>query len=241
MDAYNKAARGSNSHGDAPAQWNRIVDAYPPILAEQRKLLTRWSGHQRSSSNGRRTACSGGGNPCPICGRTKDGDCRWGDDWIACHSGAAADTLKPGQTIEADGQTWYLSRTGGGHSGMAHVYRPHRPGQPQNSRRRAKPDVDLIAQVRACRRFYAALRPRVHAALRLPLWEVCTPVEMRLVIDTYTSIQQLIHRLQQARRSDPTLARLLPTARHWLKAMGYQLADLQRFQRQQLGMQEGWR
>jgi len=64
---------------------------------------------------------------------------------------------------------------------------------------------------------------------------------MRLVIDTYTSIQQLIHRLQQARRSDPTLARLLPTARHWLKAMGYQLADLQRFQRQQLGMQEGWR
>jgi hypothetical protein len=179
-------------------------------------------------------------NPCPICSRTKDGDCRWGDDWIACHSGAAANDLRPGQTIEAQGQTWYLSRINGGHSGSAHIYRPHRPGQPQRQHR-SKRNTDTLALVATCRRFYALLRPRVHAGLRLPLWEHCSPTELALIPDTYLSIQQLIHRLQQARRNDSTLARLLPIARRWLKAMGYQLVDLQRFQRQQLGMVEGWR
>ena len=178
--------------------------------------------------------------PCPICSRTKDGDCRWRAEWIACHTGAAANDLWPGQTIEALGQTWYLSRTNGGHSGTAHIYRPHRPGQRQHQHR-SKRNTDTLAMLATCRRFYALLRPRVHAALRLPLWEHCSPVELRLVADTYTGIQQLIHRLQQARRSDPTLIPLLPIARHWLKALGYQLADLQRFQRQQLGMEEGWR
>lgn len=195
----------------------------------------------RPSSTPRRLTCSGRGNPCPICGRTKDGDCRWGDDWIACHTGAAANNLQRGQTIEANGCTWYLSRTGGGHSGMAHVYRHHRPGQRQKARHRAQADLDLLAKVRACRRFYAELRPRVHAALRLPPWECCTPLELRLVADTFDAVQQLIHHLQQARRMDQTLARLLPIARHWLQALGYQLADLQQFQRHQLGMQEGWR
>lgn len=239
MNAYNKAARGTSSHGDAPAQRNRVCDAYEPILAADQTLPNKSSG--LCSGPARRYASSSKQNPCPICGRSKDGDCRWGDDWIACHSGAAANNLKPGQTIEAEGQTWYLSRTGGGHSGMAHIYRPHRPGQPQRSRRRKKPDLDLHAQVRACRRFYAALRPRVHAALRLPLWECCTPVELRLVAVTFDAVQQLIQHLQQARRTDPNLARLVPVTRHWLKALGYQLADLQQFQRHQLGMQESWR
>jgi hypothetical protein len=197
-------------------------------MAAATTLTARWQSSSRR-------------HPCPICNRTKDGDCRWGDDWIACHTGAAANDLKPGQTIEADGCTWYLSRTGGGHSGMAHVYRPHRPGQHPKAHRRAQADPNLIAQVHACRRFYAALRPRVHAVLRLPLWEFCTPMELRLVSDTFDAAQQLIHRLQQARRTDPTLTRLLPIARHWLKALGYQLADRQQFQRQHLGMEEGWR
>lgn len=193
-----------------------------------------------TSHYGARLHYSSKHNPCPICSRTKDGDCRWGAEWIACHTGAAANDLRPGQTFEADGQTWYLSRIGGGHSGMAHVYRPHRPGQRQRQLHR-KRTTDDLAMLATCLRLYALLRPRVHAVLRLPLWEHCSPVELRLLADSYTSIQQLIHRLQQARRSDPTLARLLPIARHWLKAIGYQLADLQRFQRQNLGMKEGWR
>lgn len=185
-------------------------------------------------------AVSSRAKPCPICGRTKDGDCRWGAEWIACHTGAAANNLRPGQTVEALGQTWYLSRTNGGHSGSAHIYRPHRPCERQGEHR-SNHNTDTLVMVATCRRFYAQLRPRVHASLRLPLWEHCSPVELRLLADSCTSIQQLIHRLQQARHRDPTLARLLPIAHHWLKAMGYQLADLQRFQCQHLGMEEGWR
>lgn len=209
------------------------------VLLADRSLASSLSSCRSSSS--RRYVSSGRGNPCPICGRTKDGDCRWGDEWIACHSGAAANNLTPGQTIEANGSTWYLSRTGGGHSGMAHIYRPHRPGQHQPARRRTQADPELLALARACRRFYDALRPRVHAALRLPPWEYCTPPELRLVATTSEAVQELIRHLVQAQRMDQTLARLLPIARHWLKAMGYQLADLRRFQREQLGMREGWR
>lgn len=196
---------------------------------------------QLTSHHGARLHYSSKHTPCPICSRNKDGDCRWCDEWIACHTGAAANNLQPGQTIEAEGQTWYLSRIGGGHSGMAHVYRPHRPGQLQKARRRSQADPDLLAKVRASRRFYAAMRPRVHAALRLPLWEHCTAVEMRLVADTFDAAQQLIHHLHQARRIDPSLTHLLPIARHWLKALSYQLTDLKQFRRHQLGMQEGWR
>jgi hypothetical protein len=39
MDAYNKAARGTSSHGDAPAQGNWVVDAYQLILAADQALL----------------------------------------------------------------------------------------------------------------------------------------------------------------------------------------------------------
>lgn len=178
--------------------------------------------------------------PCPVCGRTQDTDCRWCDAWIACHTGAAAHDIKPGETVWADGRQWYLSRVGGGHSVRAHVYRPHRPGQ-QQRQRRCKPDVKALSLPSACRRFAAVLRPRVHAALRVPLWEHCTPADLQLVIDAFNAAQQLIKRLQDARRDDPALAALLPVARHWLKALGYQRADLARFQRQQLGMLEGWR
>ncbi len=88
--------------------------------------------------------------------------------------------------------------------------------------------------------FYAALRPRVHAVLRLPHWEYCSPAELRLVSDSFNAVQQLIHHLKRARRIDPALVRLLPIALHWLKALGYQLADLRHFQRQHLSMGEGW-
>ena len=230
------AAGGAANSGQYPASASNskpILSVAPTPFHKQNCSVSPGAAIRQRTSSCKAT-------PCPICGRTKDGDCRWGDDWIACHSGAAANNLKPGQTIEADGQTWYLSRTGGGHSGMAHVYRPHRPGQPQRHHC-SKRDTDELALVATCYRLCALLRLRVHAALRLPHWEYCTPAELSLVPATYISIQQLIHRLQRARRSDPALGDRLPGARRWLKTMGYQLADLQRFQRQHLGMEEGWR
>ena len=39
---------------------------------------------------------SGRNNPCPVCGRVKDADCRWNDTTILCHTGT---DLTPGDTI----------------------------------------------------------------------------------------------------------------------------------------------
>lgn len=195
---------------------------------------------------GRRLQLSGRGNPCPICGRTKDGDCRWRDDWIACHSGAAANNLQPGQTIEVDGQRWYLSRVGGGHSGGAHIYKPDRPDRrPRDGVRSAETALVDAVMVRVCRRLHAELRPRVADALRLPPWEDCNPDQLRHAADLLVAVNaaaiENISRLQQARRLHPALAWLLPVAEHWRRSLGYQLADLRGFQRDCLGMQEGWR
>lgn len=47
MDTYNKAARGSSSHGDAPAHGNRLGDAYRSIVAADQALLAQRIGHLR--------------------------------------------------------------------------------------------------------------------------------------------------------------------------------------------------
>jgi hypothetical protein len=241
MTSYKKppAAVGAASTGKkvcGASNQKAILIAAPPLPTGGRLQSVQRAGRSGTGSISHSSKAS----PCPICARTKDGDCRWGDSWIACHSGAAANHLQIGETIEANGQTWYLSRTGGGHSGMAHVYRLHRPGQFQKGRRGSAASTKVLASVVACRQFYAALRPRVHAALRLPHWEYCSPAELRLVADSFNAAQQLIHHLKRARRIDPALVRLLPIALHWLKALGYQLTDLRHFQCQQLSMEEGW-
>lgn len=53
---------------------------------------------------------SGKRNPCPICGRTADGDCRTADGLVICHHGSShhpPEGLRPGYVIEGrDGQRW---------------------------------------------------------------------------------------------------------------------------------------
>jgi hypothetical protein len=177
--------------------------------------------------------------PCPACGRTKDADCRWSDDWIACHSGGAGHSLKLGETITLNGQRWFLAATDAGHSGRSHIYRPDRllPGRhcPRQQRRE-----DVLHAVTVRRRI-ECLRPRVHAALRLRAWDLCTPAELRFVHETLASAEEAMRHLQRAKRTDPNLARLSNGLCRWIKQLGYQAADLQQFERSQLGMQEGWR
>lgn len=65
-------------------------------------------------------------HPCPVCGRTKDGDCRSATDLILCHTGT---DLRPGDTITIDGQRWAFIRHNAGFSGGDALFRPHREGQ----------------------------------------------------------------------------------------------------------------
>ena len=67
--------------------------------------------------------------PCPICGRTKDGDCRISDELVLCHYGSTKhppQQLKPGQVIPGDdGQEWAF--TGDAKDGRTAAYTRHKP------------------------------------------------------------------------------------------------------------------
>ena len=69
-------------------------------------------------------------NPCPVCARDKDSDCRWNDEVIFCHCGssfAPPSHLKVGKTLIVNGIEQALVKTDAGHSGRAFVFKPHKP------------------------------------------------------------------------------------------------------------------
>lgn len=49
---------------------------------------------------------SGQGNPCPLCHRTKDGDCRWNDEVVLCHTHAERDAQVPGYVYRGPKDIW---------------------------------------------------------------------------------------------------------------------------------------
>jgi len=63
-------------------------------------------------------------NPCPVCGRTKDSDCRWNGELLHCRT-YAKHHLNRGEVIQgSDGQQWaYLGSSDGGRWAM---FRPHK-------------------------------------------------------------------------------------------------------------------
>ena len=62
-------------------------------------------------------------NPCPVCGRVKDGDCRRAGELLHCRTYAKA-CLEKGAVVQgSDGQRWvYLGRSG---NGLWALFKPH--------------------------------------------------------------------------------------------------------------------
>ena len=77
-------------------------------LTESR--LAKQDTHKPSPTATNTFKASGKGNPCPICGRVKDGSCSISDELVLCHHGSShhpPEGLKPGDTINGnDGQQW---------------------------------------------------------------------------------------------------------------------------------------
>lgn len=76
---------------------------------------------------------SGRNNPCPSCGRVKDGDCAFNSETILCHQGSdprPTDNLRPGDTIVINGTVWALIRHNAGYSGCADLLKPHNDRSP---------------------------------------------------------------------------------------------------------------
>ena len=65
-----------------------------------------------------------------MCGRSKDGDCRFDDDVIFCHQGSSSGppaNLQIGDVLIRQGREWALVKTNAGFDGAAFVFKPHRP------------------------------------------------------------------------------------------------------------------
>ena len=112
----------------------------------EKDLLTLPFKQVRNVSDGFKA--SGKGNPCPICGRVKDGDCRIGAEIVLCHHGSShhpPEGLKPGEThIGADGQQWAYTKDTS--DGRAATYVIHQPlpvvaSQPRRIRFSPLPEV----------------------------------------------------------------------------------------------------
>jgi hypothetical protein len=77
--------------------------------------------------------------PCPVCGRSKDADCRWiPGEVIYCHQGSSNQSsglLKPGDVVTINGFPWALVARDGGFAGAANVFRPDRSDQDFQPRR----------------------------------------------------------------------------------------------------------
>ena len=126
-------------------------------------------------------------SPCPVCGRTKDPDCRWKDDVILCHHGTTHQPppdLQRGDVISIGGKPWALIRRDGGFDGAAAVFKPHSPFRKVRNRDHQRRFSTLAVQpkealLQAAHAVMAGLVQDIDRALSLPEFEFSLPHELQ--------------------------------------------------------------
>jgi hypothetical protein len=193
--------------------------------------------------NRRRWKASGRNAPCPICGRNTDDKCRWHDDLIACHQG---DTFSPpaglskGSVLNVQGSPWAVVNLQGGFSGCAVVFKPHVDRHwftPAARKTEARVQAVLLPTLQ---QLFARCRQYVQACLAMPPLEGCTLQQLQAELAhaevTVLNLTALRGPLVRARRQAPEMNRFVRAVDHWLRLVTYQLRDLERFMRVQLGV-----
>jgi len=174
---------------------------------------------------------SGRNNPCPHCERTKDGDCRWNDKVILCHSGSS---LKPGSVVTLNGKDWYLSRHNGGYDGSAAVFKRHKPktAEPVIFRRQRQA-VQAIEDLGTAETELQKFQGLASQALAIPPFEQMLDADIRQARDicdqAFALGKVLIKRIARAKRHDPAMAIDLERVLGVHRDLRYQLADLERY------------
>lgn len=106
--------------------------------------------HNSSLEAARSLQPSSKANPCPICGRTKDGDCRTRDGLAICHRGSThhpPEGLQAGDVVNGnDGQRWAF--TGDTAGGRAATFTIDKPRARASQQRRTAPQGVEIARLR---------------------------------------------------------------------------------------------
>lgn len=175
--------------------------------------------------------------PCPVCGRSKNSSCRWGEGVVYCFCGDDHHPplhMRLGETLQISGVSWALVSTQGGFGGNSFVFRPHsgppRPQLPRARQQRQHQGVQaLMAQAMAS----------VDAALAVPELVLSTPDELRAawaLIDTaveQTSALQAALKLLSGQ--NPELRRYRDLLQEAGKELAYQRQDALNFRTHYLG------
>ena len=186
-------------------------------------------------------------SPCPVCGRTKDPDCRWKDDVILCHHGKThqppAD-LQRGDVISIAGKPWALIRRDGGFDGAAAVFKPHSPFRKVRNRNHQRRFSSLAvdpkdALLHAAHAVMAGLVQDIDRALSVPEFQFSLPHELQadfqLVEDTSNALASFKQTLLKLQRRYGGLDEHLAQLTQAQKELGYQRRDVKRFKRCALG------
>ena len=156
--------------------------------------------------------------PCPSCGRTRDGDCRWNAGAIWCHQGShngPDPELRVGDVIDIDGKPWALLSRDAGFAGSAALFRPHR--ERSDSPRRHIPQRQIVAshlsELESLQHALDRFEANACQVLTLPpLEEVLDCVikdAQQLAQMTVKDAERLIDRVTKAKRLDNTLEPVL--------------------------------
>lgn len=188
---------------------------------------------------------SGGPNRCPVCGRDTDDKCRRTADGsqIHCWVGdtfAPSPDLNVGDTIHLDGRIYALASKNAGFSGNSYLFVLHRERTPRpraqtnrhqaEQRRQAQQEsVERVRKLRhALHRALAAVDPE-HASI--------AQFGADLAAVRYASrlLQPAEAACQRALREGAGTPLPPAVLRNWRRQISYQLADLERWDRQALG------
>ena len=183
---------------------------------------------------------SGRNTPCPVCGRTKDADCRWSDSTILCHTGT---DLRPSDTLTIAGQKWAFIRSNGGHSGRAAVFKPHRERSRGEHHQTPNTAQELLSRqtkrhqwAEVLAQFFAAF----DAAWNVPDFYTATPQQLAAAFstidDAQTKAAALTPHLQSIWRDCPDLKQLHKLrVEHCLKTIAHIAEDARQFKQNDLG------
>ncbi len=185
---------------------------------------------------------SGHNQPCPVCSRVKDADCRFNDEVVLCHTGT---DLRPGDTITISGAQWAFIHHNGGFSGSAAVFKPHREKElPRGQRLQTPNTAQQLLSMQTRRHQWASAIEEFHTAFQLA-WDIpdlyeASPEQLQsasaAVSDAQSCAAALRPHLPHIWRDHKDLEQLhRQRVESNLKTLSYIAEDLRQFQQNELG------
>ena len=184
------------------------------------------------------------GDPCPVCSRDKDNDCRRTNDSIFCHLGSTHSPpthLKLGDTLVLKGNKWALVSLSAGYDKSAYLFKPHREISSLTLSRdeREEQDFNHSVRVSCCEYYSKEFIDLAQKALDVLEFESAPPDELKNSFNFIYSAEskglELIQELHQLAPREERLKKYLPIVKDLNKQLFYQRKDADQFRKNYLG------